>query len=123
MPAPVQTYDVILTLVNDMHDMLSIQLLQDYGRCPSKCVVLQPGESQMLILESGGVYQYALKSRTKVANVSVRSWRDTHHLASHIFTTRIPTDRDSPSRSSTQLGAVRVDRLWMDTRFDVWNSL
>ncbi|KAF9056249.1 hypothetical protein BJ165DRAFT_1432039 [Panaeolus papilionaceus] len=70
MPAPVDSYDVILTFANDMHDMISIQLLRDYGRCPSKAVVLQPGESQSLILESGATYQYAVKSHTKVANVS-----------------------------------------------------
>jgi len=66
----VENYDVFLDLTNDMHDSVSIQLLKDYGRNPGRAVLLLPTESLTLILESGSSYQYAVKFRTKVANVT-----------------------------------------------------
>lgn len=69
MPA-LQSYDILLDLTNDMHDPVSIQPLRDYGRQTSRVVLLLPTESLTLILESGSSYQYAVKFRTKVANVT-----------------------------------------------------
>lgn len=70
MPAPTQaSYEVCLDFTNDTHDCATIQLLRDYGRSTSAIVLLHPGESVTLVLDAGSVYKYALKSRTKVANV------------------------------------------------------
>lgn len=70
MPSLVQSYDVLLDLVNDMQDSVSIQLLRDYGRTNDRVVLLNPTESVTLVLESGSPYQYAVKSRTRVASVT-----------------------------------------------------
>jgi len=69
MPA-LQNYDVLLDFTNDMRDPVSIQLLRDYGRQSGQIMLLNPAETLTLILESGCSYQYAVKSHTKVANVT-----------------------------------------------------
>jgi len=69
MPS-LQGYDILLDLTNDLHDLVSIQLLRDYGRQTSRVILLHPTETLTLILESGSSYQYAVKSHTKVANVT-----------------------------------------------------
>jgi hypothetical protein len=69
MPA-LENYDVLLDLTNDMYDPVSIQLLRDYGRQSGRIVLLNPAETLTLILESGCSYHYAVKSHTKVANVT-----------------------------------------------------
>lgn len=75
MPAPTQSYEVLLDFTNDTHDCATIQLLRDYGRNTSAVVLLHPGESVALVLDAGSVYKYALKSRSKVANVRcVNTW-------------------------------------------------
>lgn len=74
MPVPTQpSYEVCLDFTNDTHDCATIQLLRDYGRTTNAIVLLHPGESVTLILDAGSVYKYALKSRTKVANVRCAS--------------------------------------------------
>lgn len=70
MPSLVQSYDVLLELINDTQDSISIQLLRDYGRNAGAVVLLNPTESVTLILESGSPYRYAIKSRTRVANIT-----------------------------------------------------
>lgn len=78
MPAPTQdSYEVCLDFTNDTHDCATIQLLRDYGRSTSAIVLLHPGESVTLVLDAGSVYKYALKSRTKVANVRCASFTST----------------------------------------------
>ncbi|KAF8168020.1 hypothetical protein B0H34DRAFT_792677 [Crassisporium funariophilum] len=119
MPS-LQNYDVLLDLTNDMHDAVSIQLLRDYGRHPGRIVLLNPAETLTLILESGLSYQYAVKSHTKVANVTARSWRDIHCLISHLFT---GSSSESLTSNVTQItNGLSVDRLWRDYRFSVWNE-
>lgn len=79
MPAPTQaSYEVCLDFTNDTHDCATIQLLRDYGRSTSAILLLHPGESVTLILDAGSVYKYALKSRTKVANVRYVSFTSCH---------------------------------------------
>lgn len=119
MPA-LQNYDILLDLTNDMHDPVSIQLLRDYGRQTSRVVLLLPTESLTLILESGSTYQYAVKFRTKVANVTARSWRDMNCSISQLFTGSLAESLSS-SVSSAPNG-VSVDRLWRDHRCNVWNE-
>lgn len=70
MPSLVQSYDVLLDIINDMHDSVSVQLLRDYGRNTGAVVLLHPTETVTLVLESGSSYRYAFKSRTRVANVT-----------------------------------------------------
>lgn len=69
MPALTLAYEVLLDFTNDTHDCATIQLLRDYGRNTSTAVLLHPGETVALVLDAGSVYKYALKSRSKVANV------------------------------------------------------
>ncbi|PPQ88606.1 hypothetical protein CVT25_010182 [Psilocybe cyanescens] len=119
MPA-LENYDIFLDLTNDMHDPVSIQLLRDYDRQAGRVVLLYPAESLTLILESGSSYQYAVKSRTKVANVTARSWKDITCSISQLFT---GNSMDSLSSSvSSAASGVRVDRLWRDHRFSIWNE-
>ncbi|KAN0100693.1 hypothetical protein V8E55_000677 [Tylopilus felleus] len=123
MPAPTHdSYEVCLDFTNDTHDCASIQLLRDYGRSTSAIVLLHPGESVTLILDAGSLYKYALKSRTKVANVSARSWRDIQCDISHLFA-GAPSPRTSQCASpAPQCNGVTVDRVWRDYRFNVWND-
>lgn len=138
MPS-LQAFDVLFDLTNDLHNPISIQLLRDYGRTSARTIVLHPTESLTLILESGISYQYAVKSQTKVANVtwvtsvaqsyfalllmilsSAKSWSDITCSISQLFGA-ISTD---PLSSQTQGGnGIRVDRIWKDQRFNVWNDL
>ncbi|KAJ3511188.1 hypothetical protein NLJ89_g4246 [Agrocybe chaxingu] len=117
MPA-LQSYDILLDLTNDMRDSVSIQFLRDYGRQSSRVVLLQPSETLTLILESGSPYQYAVKSRTKVANVTAKSWRDIQCRTSQLFR---GSSTESPTSNVTQaVNGVNVDRVWRDHRFNVW---
>ena len=87
MPGLTEAYEVLLDFTNDTHDAATVQLLRDYGRSTNTIVLLHPGESITLVLDAGSppiltiffgathrpqgsVYQYALKTRSKVANVT-----------------------------------------------------
>ncbi|KAJ3490566.1 hypothetical protein NLI96_g1368 [Meripilus lineatus] len=87
MPGLSEAYEVLLDFTNDTHDAATVQLLRDYGRGTNAIVLLHPGESITLVLDAGArftspnalwmiytspgsVYQYALKTRSKVANVT-----------------------------------------------------
>ncbi|KAH9486857.1 hypothetical protein JR316_0000922 [Psilocybe cubensis] len=120
MPA-LENYDIFLDLTNDMHDPVSIQLLRDYDRQTGRVVLLHPTESLTLILESGSSYQYAVKFRTKVANVTAKSWKDITCSISQLFTGS-PTSDSLTSSVSSAVSGVRVDRLWRDHRFSIWNE-
>ncbi|KAF8912741.1 hypothetical protein CPB84DRAFT_1759378 [Gymnopilus junonius] len=120
MPA-LESYDILLDLTNDMHDSVSIQPLRDYGSQTSRVVLLLPAESLTLILESGSSYQYAVKFRTKVANVTARSWRDINCSVSQLFRCTPSADSLASSVSSASNG-VSVDRLWRDYRYSMWNE-
>ena len=86
MPGTTQ-YEVLLDFTNDTHDCATVQLQRDYGRNTGAIVLLHPGESVTLVLDAGThlladdtrqrltasagtVYKYALKTRTRVANVT-----------------------------------------------------
>jgi hypothetical protein len=70
MPSHVQSYEILLDLTNDTLDCVTVQLLRDYGRYTGTIVLLNPEESVTLVLDSGSVYQYAVKTHTKVANIT-----------------------------------------------------
>lgn len=70
MPGIVQQYEVLLNLKNDTHDPATVQLQKDYDRNAGSTVLLHPGESVTLVLDSGASYRYCLKTRAKVANVT-----------------------------------------------------
>jgi len=70
MPSHLQTYEVLLDFTNDTHDYVTVQLLRDYGRNTSAVVLLNPAESVTLVLDSGSIYRYAVKTHSKVANVT-----------------------------------------------------
>lgn len=124
MPAPTQ-YEVLLDFTNDTHDCASIQLLRDYGRNTDAIVLLHPGESVTLILDAGSAYKYALKTRSKVANVTARAWRDVNCAVSQLFpngsVTPAPASA-SASDPSRPVQGITVDRLWRDMRFCMWND-
>jgi hypothetical protein len=70
MPSHSQPYEVLLDFMNDTPNCVTIQLLRDYGRNSGAIVLLYPGDTITLILDAGSVYRYALKSQSKVANVT-----------------------------------------------------
>lgn len=70
MPSLGQSYEVLLDFTNDTHDCATVQLLRDYGRNTGAIVLLHPGESVTLVLDAGAMYQYALKTHSKIANVT-----------------------------------------------------
>ncbi|EMD42178.1 hypothetical protein CERSUDRAFT_79785 [Gelatoporia subvermispora B] len=121
MPAPTQ-YEVLLDFTNDTPDCASLQLLQDYGRNPGAIVLLHPGESITLVLSAGVVYQYALKTRSKVANVTARTWRDTNCAVSQLFPVGTMSAASSIQESRRPVQGITVDRLWRDMRFCMWND-
>lgn len=70
MPSHVQSYEILLDFINDTQDCVTVQLLRNYGRNTATLVLLHPEESIKLVLEAGSVYKYAVKTHTKVANVT-----------------------------------------------------
>ncbi|KAI0931983.1 hypothetical protein AcV5_004656 [Taiwanofungus camphoratus] len=121
MPASTQ-YEVLLDFTNDTHDCASVQLLRDYGRNTDAIVLLHPGESITLVLDAGSVYQYALKTRSKVANVTARTWRDVNCAVSQLFPNGSHTMSQSSSDPWRPVNGITVDRLWRDMRFCMWND-
>ncbi|KAI6047566.1 hypothetical protein EDC04DRAFT_2863793 [Pisolithus marmoratus] len=115
MPTLTQSFEVLLDFTNDTHDCATIQLLRDYGRNTSTASVT-------LVLDAGSMYKYALKSRSKVANVSARSWRDVHCHISQLFSGASPPRSPSPCASIPSTNGITVDRIWRDHRFNVWND-
>jgi len=112
MPTP-QNYDILLNLTNDAHDVVSVQLLADYGRNPNNAALLKPTETLTLVLESGASYQYAVKLHTRVVNVTARSWGDFQCHISQLF-------MGNSNRLPSATNMLIVDRIWRDNRFDIW---
>ncbi|KAI0788561.1 hypothetical protein C8Q75DRAFT_807771 [Abortiporus biennis] len=119
MPGLTQEYEVLLDFTNDTHDATTVQLLRDYGRSPSATVLLQPGESVTLVLDAGSIYQYALKTRSKVANVTARTWRNVNCTVSQVIPGGWPPSSTPPWRP---VNGLTVDRIWRDMRFCMWND-
>ncbi|RDB28589.1 hypothetical protein Hypma_015441 [Hypsizygus marmoreus] len=115
MPSVVPNHDVLLDFTNDTHDCVTVQLLRDYGRDHNAIVLLNPEETITLVLDSGSVYRYAIKTHTKVVNVTARSWTDTSCQISHLFSR-------GASSCMTPIDGIRVDRLWRDYRVFVWTD-
>ncbi|CAL1695458.1 unnamed protein product [Somion occarium] len=119
MPGRTEAYEVLLDFTNDTHDAATVQLLRDYGRTTTAVVLLHPGESITLVLDAGAIYRYALKTRTKVANVTARSWRDVNCTLSQLFPGGWPPSRNPPWRP---VNGITVDHLWKDMRFVMWDE-
>lgn len=119
MPSHLQTYEVLLDFTNDSRDCATIQLLRDYGHATGAIVLLHPGESITLVLDAGAIYRYALKTHSKVANVTARTWRDIRCDVSQMFAS-LP----SPSHptGSSAINGITVDRIWRDYRMCMWND-
>ncbi|TFK41077.1 hypothetical protein BDQ12DRAFT_423028 [Crucibulum laeve] len=122
MPAPIQTYEVLLDFTNDLHDSVTVQLLRDYGRNTSATVLLHPTDTVTLVLESGSVYHYAIKTRSKVANVTARSWRDMDCPISHLFAATSPAPQTPTNTQPVNVNGISVDRVWRDHRCCIWND-
>ncbi|EPQ60738.1 hypothetical protein GLOTRDRAFT_31975 [Gloeophyllum trabeum ATCC 11539] len=120
MPSVTGAYEVLLDLTNDTRDFVSVQLLRDYGRNTASAVVLGPGETITLVLDAGSIYSYAVKTHTKVANITARTWRDTRCNVSRLFTSPSCHPANPAPASPTQ--GITVDRLWRDFRFCVANE-
>ncbi|KAJ8084102.1 hypothetical protein PM082_002869 [Marasmius tenuissimus] len=118
MPSLVQDYEILLNFINDTSEPVTVQLQKDYGRNTSTIVLLHPSESVTLILNSGSVYRYAIKTGPnvyKVANVIAKSWRDIRCDISRLFTAEQTSLRVSSSGYDPMDGLV-VDRIWCDHR-------
>ncbi|KAH8102447.1 hypothetical protein BXZ70DRAFT_783203 [Cristinia sonorae] len=121
MPARTEDFEVLLDFTNDTHDAATIQLLRDYGRSSSTIVLLHPGESLTLVLDAV-IYQYALKTRSKVANVTARTWRNVNCSVSQLFPGGYSPSSGSPNDPWRPVNGITVDRLWRDMRFCMWND-
>ncbi|KAI1793929.1 hypothetical protein LXA43DRAFT_182965 [Ganoderma leucocontextum] len=124
MPGTTQ-YEVLLDFTNDTHDCATVQLQRDYGRNTGAIVLLHPGESVTLVLDAGTVYKYALKTRSRVANVTARAWRDVTCTVSQLFPNAAAHPATVSSTSSDPIRPVQgitVDQLWRDMRFCIWND-
>jgi len=119
MPGRTEAFEVLLDFTNDTHDAATVQLLRDYGRSSSTIVLLHPGESITLVLDAGVIYQYALKTRSKVANVTARTWRNVNCPVSQLFPGGWPSSSSDPWRP---MNGITVERLWRDMRFCMWND-
>jgi len=118
MPGLIQSYDVLLDFTNDTHDCTSLQLLRDYNnRTGAGAVLIPPGETVTLVIDAGSVYKYVLKTRSKVASVTARTWQDLEYPVSQLF---IPD-----SGGNTYGGGITVDRVFRDMRICMhdWNDL
>jgi len=115
------SYQVLFDVINDSHDYATVQLLRDYRSPSAPVVLLPPQESISLVLDAGAIYQYAVKMRTKVANISVRVWRDYECTIVPLFASAPPSwSRPPPAPSN----GVAVDRVWKDNRITMttWND-
>ncbi|KAH9849724.1 hypothetical protein C2E23DRAFT_861705 [Lenzites betulinus] len=123
MPGTTQ-YEVLLDFTNDTHDCATVQLQRDYGRGTGAIVLLHPGESVTLVLDAGTVYKYALKTRSRVANVTARAWRDVRCTVSQLFPSGAATAQPPPPSSEPlrPVQGITVDQLWRDMRFCIWND-
>ncbi|KAM5530789.1 hypothetical protein V8D89_015530 [Ganoderma adspersum] len=124
MPGTTQ-YEVLLDFTNDTHDCATVQLQRDYGRNTGAIVLLHPGESVTLVLDAGTVYKYALKTRSRVANVTARAWRDVNCSVSQLFPNAAAhpaTVSSTPSDPIRPVQGITVDQLWRDMRFCIWND-
>lgn len=143
MPSITQPYEVLLDFTNDTHDPATVQLLRDFDRQAHATVLLRPGESLTLVLDAGMDYQYALKTRSKVVNVtcvffrlisilytrtsghshiiillvsfSAKAWRDINCVVSELFPPGSPPWPSTRRRSPVT--GITVDRLFRDLRF------
>lgn len=140
MPSLGQSYEVLLDFTNDTHDCATVQLLRDYGRNTGAIVLLHPGESVTLVLDAGAMYQYALKTHSKIANVTyvtsltgpfivvlnvghrARAWRDVRCDVSQLFATTAPQRSSPHTILPPASNGVTVDRIWRDHRFTVWGD-
>ncbi|KAF9785557.1 hypothetical protein BJ322DRAFT_1006454 [Thelephora terrestris] len=125
MPGLVQSYDVLLDFTNDTHDFTSLQLLRDFNNrngSTAGAVLIPPGETVTLVLDAGSVYKYVLKTCTKVASVTARTWRDVDCPVSSLF---IPSGSTSAGSTGSQSrpsgGGVSVDKVWKDMRVAIWD--
>lgn len=123
MPGLTEAYEVLLDFTNDTHDAATVQLLRDYGRTSNAVVLLQPGESVTLVLDAGSAYQYALKTRSKVVNVTARSWRDVNCAVSQLFPSGWPPSSGAYPFPWRPVDGLSVDRIWRDMRFCLWNDV
>ncbi|KAI8981288.1 hypothetical protein BD414DRAFT_95817 [Trametes punicea] len=123
MPGTTQ-YEVLLDFTNDTHDCATVQLQRDYGRNTGAIVLLHPGESVTLVLDAGTVYKYALKTRSRVANVTARAWRDVRCTVSQLFPGGVShaSLSSAPSEPLRPVQGITVDHLWRDMRFCIWND-
>ncbi|EIW64394.1 uncharacterized protein TRAVEDRAFT_33182 [Trametes versicolor FP-101664 SS1] len=126
MPGTTQ-YEVLLDFTNDTHDCATVQLQRDYGRGTGAIVLLHPGESVTLVLDAGTVYKYALKTRSRVANVTARAWRDVRCTVSQLFPSTAPASAHPPQSPTSAeplrpVQGITVDQLWRDMRFCIWND-
>lgn len=69
MPSAVRDFEVLLDFTNDTQECVTIQPFSDYQRSTGAIVMLNPAESILLILSSGLVYRYAVKTNSDVAAV------------------------------------------------------
>ncbi|KAI0639782.1 hypothetical protein C8Q77DRAFT_1152732 [Trametes polyzona] len=124
MPGATQ-YEVLLDFTNDTHDCATVQLQRDYGRGTGAIVLLHPGESVTLVLDAGTAYKYALKTRSRVANVTARAWRDVRCSVSQLFPSGASphtAHSSTPSEPLRPVQGITVDQLWRDMRFCIWND-
>lgn len=122
MPGVTEAYEVLLDFTNDTHDAATVQLLRDYGRSANAIVLLHPGESITLVLDAGSKYQYAFKTRSKVANVTARAWRDVNCTVSQLFPGGWSASSGSSPDPWRPVNGITVERMWRDMRFCIWND-
>lgn len=123
MPTVAEEYEVLLKFSNDTHDCATVQLLREYSRNAGAFVLLQPGEVITLVLEAGSTYRYVLKTRSKLASVSARAWRDVHCTVSQLFAQQHHQQQQQIQAGSVSpVNGLTVDRVWRDFRFTMWTD-
>ncbi|PFH54551.1 hypothetical protein AMATHDRAFT_52195 [Amanita thiersii Skay4041] len=105
MPAILNDYEVLLVLRNDTQSCAAIQPQRDYGQDTNTLVIMYPEDSITLVLDSGSVYQYSVKVGSKVAQVTVQSWRDVRCNVSHLLSLNYPRG-----------AGITVQQVWRDYR-------
>ncbi|KAI5121818.1 hypothetical protein M0805_003254 [Coniferiporia weirii] len=117
MPSISQSYEVVLDFTNDTHDAATVQLLRDYGRPSNRIVMLNPGETISLVLDAGDTYEYTLKTKSKVVNITARAWRDVACVLSQLFFPGSPLWPPPYMAARTPVNGITVDRHFRETRF------
>lgn len=107
MPTSTIPFEVLFELVNDTHEPVMMQVLQqEDGERTGATVLLHRGETISLVLTAGVPYKYAVKRSGHEATLSVKLWKDTRYCLWNVFRRSRPSTDSEKGRETMLEGVV-----------------